>query len=85
VDQGVPGWGVGGLELHGQGAQAALGGPAEGPAVLQEAAVEVQADVGLEALGEALQNLREMAWSRRGHNMVMAWSHHGHNIVMAWS
>lgn len=57
VDQCVPGGSVGGLELHGQGPEAALGGAFEGLAILQQRPVEVEADVGLETLREALQHL----------------------------
>ena len=49
---------MGGLEAHGQGPQAALGGPLEGLAVLQQDPVEVQADVRLETLWETFQDLR---------------------------
>lgn len=61
MHQRVPRRGVGGLELHGQGSQAALGGSSEGPAMLQQGAVQVQADVGLQALREALQHLERGA------------------------
>lgn len=57
MDQRVTGGSVGGLELHGQGPEAALGGAFEGLTVLQQCAVQVEADVGLETLGEALQHL----------------------------
>lgn len=57
VHQRVSGRCVRRLELHGQGPQAALGGPSEGLAVLQQRAVQVQTDVSLQALGEALQHL----------------------------
>ena len=62
VHQRVPGWCMRRLELDCEGAQAALAGAVEGGAVLQQRAVQVQADVGLQALGEALQHLR----GRRG-------------------
>lgn len=65
VDQGVPGGGVGGSEAHGQRAQAAFVGPPEGLAVLQQAAVQVQANVSLQTFGEALQNLQKES-ARRG-------------------
>lgn len=48
---------MGGLEPHGQGAEAAVGGAVEGLAALQQALVEVEADVGLQALRETLQHL----------------------------
>lgn len=54
VDQRVPWWGMGVLEPHGQGSQTALSGPLEGLAVLQQALVEMQADISLQALWEAL-------------------------------
>lgn len=41
VDQCVPWWCMCGLELHGQGPQAAFSGPTERFAVLQQGAVEV--------------------------------------------
>lgn len=47
MDQGVPWGGVGGLEAHGQGSQAALGGSVEGLAALQQSLVEVEADICL--------------------------------------
>ena len=53
MHQRVPGGGVRGLEAHGQGSQAALSGSLEGPAVLQQALVQVEADVCLETLWEA--------------------------------
>ena len=65
VHQRVSGWRVRRLELHGQGPQAALGGPSEGLAVLQQRAVQVQTDVGLQALREALQHLRAGGGSGR--------------------
>jgi len=58
VDQRVSRGRVGGLEPHGQGPEAALGGPLEHLAALQERLVEVEADVRLQALGETLQDLR---------------------------
>lgn len=57
VHQRVTGGRVGGLEPHGQGAEAAVGGAVEGLAALQQALVEVEADVGLQALRETLQHL----------------------------
>ena len=59
MHQGVTGWGVGGLEAHGQRPQAALVGPAERLAVLQQCAVQVQTDVRLQALWKPLQNLHK--------------------------
>lgn len=66
VHQRVSGRCVRRLELHGQGPQAALGGPSEGLAVLQQRAVQVQTDVSLQALGEALQHLRGGGGVQRG-------------------
>lgn len=57
VNQCVPWWGMGSLELHGQGPQASFGGTAEGFAVLKQGAVEVQAYICLEALWESFQHL----------------------------
>lgn len=57
---------MGCLEPHGQGAQAALGGAAESFASLQQALVEVEADVGLQALRETLQHLGVRAQSQGG-------------------
>lgn len=53
MDQGVSWRSVGGPEAHGQSSQAAFVGAAESFAVLQEAAVQMEADVGLQTLGEA--------------------------------
>lgn len=47
MDQGVAWRGMGGLKPHGQGPQAALSGAFEGLTVLQQGAVEVQADISL--------------------------------------
>lgn len=58
VHQGVSRGRVGSLEPHGQGAEAALSGSAERLTALQEALVEVEADVRLQALWETLQDLR---------------------------
>lgn len=57
MDQCVTGGSVGGLELHGQRPEAALGGAFKSLAVLQQRAVQVEADIGLETLGEAFQHL----------------------------
>lgn len=54
VHQGVSRGGVGGLEAHGQRPQAALVCPAESLAVLQQGAVQVEADVSLQTLWETL-------------------------------
>uniref|UniRef100_A0A1I8H256 DHHC domain-containing protein n=1 Tax=Macrostomum lignano TaxID=282301 RepID=A0A1I8H256_9PLAT len=56
VHQDVPGGHVGGLELERQSPQAAGAGFPEGGAVLQQVAVQVKADVGLQALREALEH-----------------------------
>lgn len=61
---------MGGLELHGQGPEAALGGAFEGLAVLQQRAVQVEADVGLETLGEALQHLCRVGRGGGGESRV---------------
>ena len=66
VHQRVPGRRMRRLELDGERAQAALAGAVEGGAVLQQRAVQVQADVGLQALGEALQHLRGGGGVQRG-------------------
>lgn len=57
MDQCVTGGSVGGLELHGQRPEAALGGAFKCLAVLQQCAVQMEADIGLETLGEAFQHL----------------------------
>lgn len=57
MDQGVSGGRVGGLEPHGQGPEAALGGPAERLAALEQVLVEVEADICLQTLWETLQDL----------------------------
>lgn len=59
VHQRVPRRCMSRLELDGQRAQAALAGASEGWAVLQQRTVQMQADVGLQALGKALEHLRE--------------------------
>lgn len=58
MDQGVTRRGVGGLEAHGQRPQAALVGASKRLAVLQQAAVQMEADVSLQTLRETLQHLR---------------------------
>lgn len=54
VDQSVPGRSVGGFEAHGESSQAAFVGSSKGLAVLQQAAVQMQANVSLQTLREAL-------------------------------
>ena len=65
MHQRVPRWRMCGLELHGQGAETALRGALEGLAILQQCAVQVEADVCLQALREPLQHLVRWAhdWS----------------------
>ena len=53
---------MGGLEPHGQGPEAALCGSVERLTALQEVLVEVEADIGLQALWETLQDL----WVKHG-------------------
>lgn len=48
---------MGGLEPHGQGPEAALGGSAKRLTALEEVLVEVEADIRLQALWETLQDL----------------------------
>lgn len=76
MHQGVSGRRVGRLELHGQGSQAAFAGPSESLAVLQQRAVEVEADVCLQAVGEALQHLQR-ARQRCPHTPVPGKDSHG--------
>lgn len=59
MHQGVTRWCMGSLELHGQGPQAALASSSEGLAILEESAVEVEADIGLQAVRETFQHLDE--------------------------
>lgn len=68
MDQRVPRRCVGGLELHGQRPEAALGGAFKGLAVLQQGPVQVEADIRLETLGETFQHLgeREQRGGREG-------------------
>lgn len=54
VDQGVTGRGVGGFEAHGESSQAAFVGASKSFAVLQQSAVQMQANVSLQAFREAL-------------------------------
>lgn len=54
VDQSVTWRCVGGLESHGQSPQTAFVGTSKGFAVLQQGAVQMEADVSLQALGETL-------------------------------
>lgn len=56
-------------EPHGQGSKAALIGAVKSAAVLQKAAVQVKADVGLETLRETLQNLQENQEGRTTSNI----------------
>lgn len=69
MHQGVSRRCMGRLELHGQGTQAAFAGSSESLAVLQQCAVEVEADVCLQAVREALQHLRK-AREGCGHTTV---------------
>lgn len=57
MDQRVPRGCVGGLELHGQGPQAALRGALKSFTVLQQRPVQMKADICLETLGEAFEHL----------------------------
>lgn len=70
MDQGVPGGRVGGLEPHGQGPEAALGGAAERLAALEQVLVEVEADIRLQTLWETLQDLR----GKHGSKQTWRWS-----------
>lgn len=54
VDQSVTGRGVGGFEAHGEGSQATFVGATESFAVLQQRAVQMQANVSLQTFREAL-------------------------------
>lgn len=65
MHQRVSGRSVRGLEPHGQGPQAALGGSPEGLAALEEVLVEVEADIRLQALGESLQDLKRETGSEQ--------------------
>lgn len=58
MDQGVSWWGVCGLELHSQSTQAAFSGTLKSFTVLQQCTVQMQTDVCLQALWEALQHLQ---------------------------
>lgn len=58
VDQSVPWGSVGRFEAHGQSSQAAFVGASKSFAVLQQTAVEMEADVGLQTLRKTLQNLQ---------------------------
>lgn len=64
VDEGVSGGHMGGLEPHGEGPEAALSRSTKGLTALEEGLVEVEADVCLQALWEALQDLREERGTR---------------------
>ena len=44
-------------EVHGEGAEAAVGGQPEGRVLVEDLPVEVDADVGLHVLGRKVQNL----------------------------
>lgn len=57
MDQRVPRWSVGGLELHGQRPEAAFGGAFKSLAVLQQRPVQMETDVCLETLRKTLQHL----------------------------
>lgn len=57
VHQRIPRWRMCGLELHGQGTETTLGGALEGFTVLKQCAIQVEADVCLQALREPLQHL----------------------------
>lgn len=57
MDQRVPRGSVGGLELHGQSPQAALGGPLKSFTILQQRPVQMKAYICLETLWEAFQHL----------------------------
>lgn len=59
---------MGGLEPHGEGPQAALGGSMKRLTSLEEGLVEMEADIRLQALRETLQDLSvkhgsEHTWS----------------------
>lgn len=54
VDQSVTRRGVGGLEVHGESSQAAFAGASKRFAVLQQATVQMEANVSLQTLGETL-------------------------------
>lgn len=59
-------WGcMGGLELHGQCPEAALGGAFKSLAVLQQCPVQMEADICLEALWETFQHLRRESEGKR--------------------
>lgn len=57
MDQRVTRGSVGGLELHGQRPEAALGGAFKSLTVLQQRPVQMQTDIRLETLWEAFQHL----------------------------
>lgn len=57
VDQRVARGCVGGLELHGQRPEAALGGAFKSLTVLQQCPVQMEADIRLETLWETFQHL----------------------------
>lgn len=59
MDQRVTRRCVGGLELHGQRPEAALGGAFKSLTVLEQCAVQVEADICLETLWETFQHLGE--------------------------
>lgn len=54
MDQSVSRRSMGGLESHGQSPQAAFVGTPKGLAVLEQAAVQMEADVSLQTLRETL-------------------------------
>lgn len=57
VHQRIPRWRMCGLELHGQGTETTLSRALEGFTVLKQCAIQVEADVCLQALREPLQHL----------------------------
>ena len=57
MDQRVTRGCVGGLELHGQRPEAALGGALKSFTVLQQRSVQMEANICLETLGETFQHL----------------------------
>ena len=66
MDQSVAGRGVGGLEAHSKRTQTALVGSPERLAVLQQGAVQVQADVRLQTLRKPFQHLQTERGKGRG-------------------
>lgn len=70
VDEGVSRGRVGGLEPHGKGPEASLGGSTKCLTALQEVLVEVEADICLQALWETLQDLSV----KHGSKQTQSWS-----------